>query len=71
MYWIIPVVTFVLGFLVYHWILGSAGFFGNLAANAVEKRLDKTVDKILGKEKKKQLTKYERLRLRRKERENE
>lgn len=67
MYWIIPIVTFVLGMLLYHWLLGNAGFFGNLAANAVEKRLDKTVKRVLGKEKKKQLTKYERLRLRRKE----
>lgn len=52
MYWIIPVVTFVLGFLAYHWVLGSAGFFGKVAQNAVEKRLTKITNKALGKERK-------------------
>ena len=63
-YIITAVIALIAGFGLYHWVLGSAGFFGNLAASAVEKRLDKTVKKILGKEKKRQLTKYERVRLR-------
>lgn len=67
-YVITAVAVFIAGMLAYHWILGNVGFFGNLAANAVEKRLDKTVKRVLGKGPKKQLTKYERLRLRRKER---
>ena len=67
--WIIPIVTFFLGVLAYHWLLGSAGFFGNVAANAVENRLEKTYKEIIGKEPKKKLTKYERLRLSRKEKE--
>ncbi len=42
----------VIGFLAYHYILGSAGFFGKLAHNAVEKRLTKITNKALGKESK-------------------
>lgn len=40
----------VIGFGLYHWILGSAGFFGKVAHNAVERRLTKITNKALGKE---------------------
>ena len=36
------------GLLIYHHVLGSAGFFGSVAANAVEKKLNRVGKKIVG-----------------------
>ena len=39
--YLIPIVTFVLGFGLYHWVLGQAGWAGRFVQRRVEKRLKK------------------------------